>query len=383
MNRRSFIRNAALASASLAIPSLLKGATVGADAPQLIKFPPKSTARGLQLSFQPYELQLRHSFNLAKMSRKTTPGVQVQIDFDGVRGYGEASMPPYLGESVASVTGFLSKLNLAQFTDPFRLDEILEYVDSVAPDNTAAKAAVDIALHDLLGKLMNRPWYAIWGFSPEKTPSTSFTIGIDTPEVVRVKVKEADPYNVLKVKMGLDNDRETIDVIRSMTDRPICVDVNQGWNSKEHALEMCHWLAERNCLFVEQPMMKERIDDIAWLTERSPLPIVADEAVKRLADVERCKGVYHGINIKLMKSTGMREAHRMAMLAKSLGLKVMLGCMTETSCAVTAAAHLSPIVDWADLDGNLLITNDPFTGATITNGRVTLPTLPGIGVNPI
>lgn len=307
----------------------------------------------------------------------------MQIDFDGVRGYGEASMPPYLGESVASVTGFLSKLNLAQFTDPFRLDEILEYVDSVAPDNTAAKAAVDIALHDLLGKLMNRPWYAIWGFSPEKTPSTSFTIGIDTPEVVRVKVKEADPYNVLKVKMGLDNDRETIDVIRSMTDRPICVDVNQGWNSKEHALEMCHWLAERNCLFVEQPMMKERIDDIAWLTERSPLPIVADEAVKRLADVERCKGVYHGINIKLMKSTGMREAHRMAMLAKSLGLKVMLGCMTETSCAVTAAAHLSPIVDWADLDGNLLITNDPFTGATITNGRVTLPTLPGIGVNPI
>lgn len=383
MNRRSFIRNAALASASLAIPSLLKGATVGADGPQLIKFPPKSIARGLQLSFQPYELQLRHSFNLAKMSRKTTPGVQVQIDFDGVRGYGEASMPPYLGESVASVTGFLSKLNLAQFTDPFRLDEILEYVDSVAPDNTAAKAAVDIALHDLLGKLMNRPWYAIWGFSPEKTPSTSFTIGIDTPEVVRVKVKEADPYNVLKVKMGLDNDRETIDVIRSMTDRPICVDVNQGWNSKEHALEMCHWLAERNCLFVEQPMMKERIDDIAWLTERSPLPIVADEAVKRLADVERCKGVYHGINIKLMKSTGMREAHRMAMLAKSLGLKVMLGCMTETSCAVTAAAHLSPIVDWADLDGNLLITNDPFTGATITNGRVTLPTLPGIGVNPV
>lgn len=383
MNRRSFIRNAALASASMAIPSLLKGATAGADAPQLIKFPPKGIARGLQLSFQPYELQLRHSFNLAKMSRKTTPGVQVQIDFDGVRGYGEASMPPYLGESVASVTGFLSKLNLAQFTDPFRLDEILEYVDSVAPDNTAAKAAVDIALHDLLGKLMNRPWYAIWGFSPEKTPSTSFTIGIDTPEVVRVKVKEADPYNVLKVKMGLDNDRETIDVIRSMTDRPICVDVNQGWNSKEHALEMCYWLAERNCLFVEQPMMKERIDDIAWLTERSPLPIVADEAVKRLGDVERCKGVYHGINIKLMKSTGMREAHRMAMLAKSLGLKVMLGCMTETSCAVTAAAHLSPIVDWADLDGNLLITNDPFTGATITNGRVTLPTLPGIGVNPI
>ena len=212
---------------------------------------------------------------------------------------------------------------------------------------------------------------------------TSFTIGIDTEEVVRQKVEEAHPYKVLKVKMGLDNDRATIETIRSMTDRPICVDVNQGWNSKEHALEMIHWLKERGCLFVEQPMPKEMIDDTAWLRERSPLPIIADEAFQRLPDITRFNGVYDGINIKLMKSTGMHEAYKMITLARALDMKVMIGCMTETSCAVTAAAQLSPLVDWADLDGNLLISNDCFDGLKIVEGKVTLPYTPGIGVTPL
>ncbi|MDE7396729.1 MAG: dipeptide epimerase, partial [Muribaculum sp.] len=205
-----------------------------------------------------------------------------------------------------------------------------------------------------------------------------------TPDIVRQKVKEADVYRVLKVKMGLDNDKELVETIRSMTDRPICVDANQGWTDKEKALEMCHWLSERNCLFVEQPMDKTDIDNTAWLRERSPLPIIADEAVQRLADVERCKGVYDGINIKLMKSTGMHEAYQMAILARALDMKVMLGCMTETSCAVTAAAHLSPIADWADLDGNLLISNDRFNGATIVDGQVYIPRdIPGLGLQLI
>jgi L-alanine-DL-glutamate epimerase-like enolase superfamily enzyme len=275
---------------------------------------------------------------------------------------------------------FLNRVDLSQFSNPFRLDEILEYIDGIAPDNTAAKAGVDIALHELIGKLMNKPWHAIWGFSKEQCPATSFTIGIDEEQVVRQKVNEAEPYSVLKVKMGLDRDKETIEVIRSMTNRPICVDVNQGWSSKEQALEMCQWLSERNCLFVEQPLPKEMRDETAWLRERSPLPIIADEAIKRLTDVKACEGVYDGINIKLMKSTGMREAHKMALFAKMLGMKVMLGCMTETSCAVSAAAQLAPIADWADLDGNLLITNDRFSGMTIVDGRVTLNELPGIGV---
>ena len=375
MDRRKFLRNAALGAAVIASP--ISFSAFGE--------PTKKTGKlgRMKLSFEPYELKLRHSFNLAKYSRTTTPDVQVKLELDGFVGYGEASMPPYLGESVDSVTSFLSKLDLSQFADPFRIEDIHDYMDSIAPDNRAAKASVDIALHDLLGKIMEQPWYKIWGLNPENAPDTSFTIGIDKADIVRKKVDEASPYNVLKVKMGLDNDKELVDIIREKTDRPICVDANQGWDSKEKALEMCYWLAERNCLFVEQPMAKEKIEETAWLRERSPLPIIADEFLQRLPDVRRASQAYDGINIKLMKSTGMHEAYKMAVLAKALGMKVMLGCMTETSCAVTAAAQLSPMVDWADLDGNLLIANDKFDGIKIVNGKVTIPDRPGIGVLPV
>jgi len=235
-------------------------------------------------------------------------------------------------------------------------------------------------MHDLVGKLLNQSWYNIWGFDKNKTPVTSFTIGIDKPDVVRQKVKEAEEYKILKVKLGRETDKEMIETIRSVTDKPITVDVNQGWKDKNFALEMAHWLKERNILFLEQPMPKENIDDNAWLTEHSPLPTIGDEAVQRLPDVLKAKGVYSGINIKLMKSTGMREAYKMMLLARSFGMKVMLGCMTETSCAISAAAHLSPMVDWADLDGALLIGNDIFSGTKIIDGRVTLSELPGIGI---
>ena len=334
----------------------------------------------MKLSYMPYELQLRHAFNLAKYSRTTTPDVQVQIELDGIVGYGEASMPPYLGESVESVCKFLSQVDLSQFSDPFRMEEILDYVDGIAPNNRAAKASIDIALHDLLGKIMGQPWYKIWGLSPEKAPNTSFTIGIDKADVVRQKVLEAEPYKVLKVKMGLDNDKELVEIIRSMTDRPICVDANQGWSDKHKALEMIEWLYDKNCLFVEQPMPKEMLDETAWLREHSNLPIIADEAFQRLGDIKRFHGVYDVINIKLMKSTGLHEAYQMVTLARALDMKIMVGCMTETSCAVTAAAQISPLVDWADLDGNLLIANDRFDGIKIVNGQVTIPDRPGIGV---
>lgn len=371
MNRRNFLKNSILGAAFLASP--ISFSAYG----EPVK---KTTKPGrLSLSFEPYELKLRHSFNLAKSSRTTTPDVLVRLDYDGLTGYGEASMPPYLGESVKSVTGFLSSLDLCQFSDPFRIEDIHEYMDSVAPDNRAAKASVDIALHDLLGKIMGQPWYKIWGLDPEKAPCTSFTIGIDSAEIVRTKVDEAAPYRVLKVKMGLDNDKEIVEIIRSKTDRPICVDANQGWDDREHALEMCHWLAERNCLFVEQPLPKERIDDTAWLRERSPLPIVADEFLQRLPDVNRAAQAYDAINIKLMKSTGLHEAYKMAVLARGLGMKVMLGCMTETSCAISAASQLAPLADWADLDGNLLISNDIFDGMKIVDGKVSIPDRPGIG----
>jgi L-alanine-DL-glutamate epimerase-like enolase superfamily enzyme len=288
-------------------------------------------------------------------------------------------MPPYLGESHESAAAFLSKVDLNRFSNPFDLEEILAYVDSLAPGNPAAKASVDIALHDLVGKIMGRPWHEIWGFNKARAPYTSFTIGIDTPEVVRKKTREASQFRILKVKLGKDTDKQMIETIRSVTDVPLCVDVNQGWKDRDFALEMIHWLKERNIVFVEQPMPKERVEDSAWLTERSPLPVIGDEAVQRLPDVHKAHGVYSGINIKLMKSTGMREAHKMLTVARSLGMKVMIGCMTETSCAISAAAQLSPASDWADLDGALLIDNDVFDGVTIENGKVNLSGAPGIG----
>ena len=332
------------------------------------------------LRYRPYTLGLKHVFTIAAGSRTTTPVILIEIEFDGVTGYGEASMPPYLGESHESVLAFLDQVDLSGFADPFLTADILEYADAIAVKNTAAKAALDIALHDLLGKMMGQPWHRIWGYDPVDAPNTSFTIGIDTADVVRQKVREASPYKLLKVKLGLDTDKMMINTIREVTDKPLCVDVNQGWKRREEALEMAHWLADRGVIFLEQPMPKAQLDDNAWLTENSPIPTVGDEAVQRLEDVQKAFGVYDGINIKLMKCTGMREAHKMAELARALGMKVMLGCMTETSCAISAAAQLSPIVDWADLDGALLTSNDVYRGMEVVDGKVVLPNRPGIGI---
>lgn len=332
------------------------------------------------LRYRPYTLELRHVFTVASFSRSTTPVVLTELEYDGIIGYGEASMPPYLGESQESVINFLSKLDLSAFSSPFETAEILSYVDQVENKNTAAKAALDIALHDLLGKIMQQPFYKIWGLNPDLIPATSYTIGIDTEDMIRKKVEEAQQFKILKVKLGLDTDKMIIDTIRSVTDVPLCADVNQGWKNKEEALEMANWLHERNVVFLEQPMPKEMIDENAWLTEHSPIPTIADEGCQRLADVTALQGVYTGINIKLMKCTGMREAKQMAELARALEMKVMLGCMTETSCAISAAAQLAPLVDWADLDGALLIGNDIYEGMYVENGLCKLPDRPGIGI---
>jgi L-alanine-DL-glutamate epimerase-like enolase superfamily enzyme len=340
----------------------------------------KSNGKGLIFRFRPYELELRHVFTLANSSRKTTPVMLTEIEYEGIIGYGEASMPPYLGESHATAGTFLSKVDLSQFNNPFLIEEILDYIEQIAPGNYAAKASVDIALHDLTGKLMKQPWFRIWGLNPDKTPYTSFTIGIDKPDVVRKKVEEAIPYKILKVKLGQDNDKEMIETIRSVSQTPLCVDINQGWKDKKMALDMILWLKNQGVVFVEQPMPKTMIDDIAWLTQNSPLPVIADESVQTFNDIKKVVGVYSGINIKLMKCGGMRSAFKMVNTARALNLKVMIGCMTETSCAVSAAAQLSPMVDWADLDGNLLISNDIYDGVTVKEGKLILPERPGIGI---
>lgn len=384
MKRRDFMKaaGAVVASGSLVgLASVAESCTDIRKGPQRFNLNRIPTAGGMKLTYQPYELQLRHTFTVSSYSRKTTPGVQVRIDYEGFTGYGEASMPPYLGQSVESVCAFLGRVDLEQFHDPFQMDTILAYVDSLSLVDSAAKAAIDIALHDLVGKLMDMPWWRIWGLDASKAPSTTFTIGIDTPEVVREKTREcAGRFNILKVKVGLDNDKEMIRTIREITDLPLAVDANQGWKDREKALDEIFWLKENGVVMVEQPMAVDRPDDNAWITERSPLPIFADEAIQRLADVPSVKGAYHGINIKLMKCTGMREAWKMLNYARAEGMKVMIGCMTETSCAVSAAAQLSPAVDFADLDGNLLITNDIFRGMQVVDGKITLSDLPGLGL---
>ena len=371
-SRRSFLRNSSLAASTMLLPA---GAWWQAPGGRTAGGRPRMTFR-----FRPYTLQLKHVFTVAVNSRTTTPVVLTEIEYDGLVGYGEASMPPYLGESHETATAFLSKVDLARFANPFELETILDAIDALAPGNPAAKASVDIALHDLVGKLLKQPWYNIWGYDPAKAPVTTFTIGIDTPDVVKQKTREAAEFKMLKIKLGRDTDKLMVEAIRSVTSVPMSGDANQGWTDRQQALDMIGWLKERGFLYVEQPLAKERVDDLAWITERSPLPIIGDEGVQRLKDVHKAQGVYTGINIKLMKSTGMREAQKMLQLARALDMKVMLGCMTETSCGISAASHLSPMVDWADLDGALLISNDIFDGAKVIDGKVTLSNRPGIGV---
>ena len=380
--RRDFIKKATLTTVGSALAlSNIDALNVIGSKTKNVNINRKGTSHKLEMKFFPYELKLRHVFTVATYSRTTTPDVQVEITYDGVTGYGEASMPQYLGQTVQSVTAFLQKVDLSQFNDPFQLEDILAYVDSLSPGDTAAKAAIDIALHDLVGKLLGAPWYKIWGLNKDKAPSTTFTIGIDTADVVKQKTREcANQFNILKVKLGRENDKEMIETIRSVTDLPIAVDINQGWKDKEKAIDEIFWLKEHGIVMVEQPMPKELRDDIAWLTEKSPLPIFADEAIQRLKDIKNVAGAYSGINIKLMKCTGMHEAWKMLNYARAIGMKVMVGCMTETSCAVSAAAQLSPAVDFADLDGNLLISNDRFKGMEVVKGKITLPDRPGIGV---
>ena len=374
-NRRDFLKTSSLALAGVA----LSGCTGG---PQRFHIG-KGDGR-MHMKFFPYELELTHTFTVSSYSRKSTPDVQVEIEYEGITGYGEASMPPYLGQSVASVTAFLEKVDLSQFADPFQLEDILSYVDGLSEGDSAAKAAIDIALHDLVGKLIGQPWYQLWGLDAAKAPSTTYTIGIDTPEVVKEKTLEAaGRFKILKVKVGLDSDQEMIGTIRSVTDVPLAVDANQGWKDRSKALDEIHWLASQGVVMVEQPLPVDRLDDTAWLTERSPLPIFADESIQRLRDIPSLAGAFSGINIKLMKCTGMREAWKMVTLARALGMKVMVGCMTETSCAVSAAAQFSPAVDFADLDGNLLISNDRFRGVQVVSGKLTLPDAPGIGISLI
>ncbi|MBI4418943.1 MAG: dipeptide epimerase [Ignavibacteriales bacterium] len=334
----------------------------------------------MKLTFSTFDLKLKYTFTISRSSRDVSPIVLVEVEHDGITGLGEASPTRRYGETIETVTAFLRSLDLSRYDSPFDLEAIMTDVDAKAPGNTSAKAGIDIALHDWIGKKLNIPLYRYWGLDRSKTPFTSLTIGIDQPEVIEQKVREAEEYPVLKVKLGGSNDEEIMKTIRHVTKKTLRVDANEGWKTKEIALEKIKWLEQEGVEFVEQPLPARDLAGTAWLRERVNLPLVADESSLRLDDVPGLRGVFDGINIKLMKCAGLREGMRMVAAARACGLKIMAGCMIESSVAISAAAQLSPLIDWADLDGAVLTTNDPFDGVTIAQGRLLLPERPGIGV---
>ena len=334
----------------------------------------------MKISCKEFQLELKHPFSIAKFTRTSTPLLLLKLNYEGFLGYGEASMVPYMGESYASANAFLAKIDWNRFQHPFDFAEIHHYLDSVESGNPAVKAAIDIALNDLNGKILNQPCYKIFGSDPAKMPVTSYKVGIDTPQVIKEKLKDAENFKVIKVKLGRDNDKELINTIRTVTSLPLYVDANQGWSDKKQAIDMCYWLHDQGVQLIEQPMDKNNLDGNAWLTERSPIPIIADEAVQRIGDLENLKGAYHGINIKLMKSAGMYEGHQMILKARSFGMKILIGCMSETSIATLAGIALAPLCDWADLDGPWLTKNNPFDNPEMKDGKYILNELPGLGL---
>ncbi len=334
----------------------------------------------MKINYKPFELELKYPFSIAGFSRTSTPLILLEINDEGLTGYGEASMVPYMGENIETASDFLSKLDLSWIKHPFNYPEISAYLDKPEPGNPNIKAAIDIALHDLQGKIENKPCYSLFGSDPLNMPATSFTIGIDKPEIIIQKVKEATECKIIKVKLGRDNDKELINTIRSVSDKPLYADANQGWKDKHRGLDMVHWLHEQGVVLIEQPMAKDDLDSNAWITEHSPVAIIGDEAVQRYADVEKAKGVYHGINMKLMKSAGLYEGYRMIIKAKELGLKVLIGCMSETSCGTLAGAALAPLCDWADLDGPFLTRNNPYQNPGFSKGKWILNNTPGLGL---
>ncbi|MEO8146123.1 MAG: dipeptide epimerase [Bacteroidia bacterium] len=351
----------------------------------------------MHIQFSSYDLLFKKPFAIAHGVRTLTEAVYVEVHHENLIGYGEAAFPPYLIENRNSAIQFFEKINLSQFNSINDLDKILDYIFLIAENNFAAKAAVDIALHDLYGKSKNKSLHQIFsesGIYPAtnspllrrgaggevRMPLATYTIGMGSPKEIIEKLNDAKDFKLLKIKLGGPFDKMIIETVRQNTNQQICVDANQGWTDEYFAVDMIAWLAEQNCLFVEQPLPKNEIQKQEYIFEKSMLPVFADEACQTFNDIEKIKHCYHGINIKLMKCGGLREAKRMIERAKELNLKTLIGCMSESSVGCSAAAQLAPMVDYADLDGPLLISNDPFKGITFENGNLILNDEPGIGV---
>ena len=333
----------------------------------------------MHIDARPIDLKLTFPFRIARGTQNVASNAVVQINHKNYTGYGEAAPDEYYGENVETVLACITTFAGNLGDDPFALEDILHRLDSLIRLNPAAKAAVDMALYDLVGKILNVPLYKLLGLNAERTPYTSFTIGIDTPTNMAKKALLARDYPILKVKVGTKNDVENISAIREVSSATIRVDANAGWTPKE-AIKTINELAPYNIEFVEQPVHPRDLDGLRIVRENVPLPIIADESCVTVEDIPRVVGCVDGINIKLMKCGGVRNALKMIHAARAHHLRIMIGCMIESSLAITAAAHLTPLVDYADLDGHLLIDNDPYEGVKVVNGKLVLPDRPGLGV---
>ncbi len=323
----------------------------------------------------PYTLLFKFPFRLAVGSRDCTETVLLCIKSAEESGFGEAALPPYLGETVADVLAFYQKLDWQRILHLPILEAIAE-ADQVTIGNNAAKASLDIALHDIHCQKYGLSISQFYQVSAAPVLST-YTIGISQEGELREKLTEAAPFRIIKLKLGSDDDKALVQNYLALSDKPFCVDVNQGWKNREQAASICTFLSEKGVLFIEQPLPVEQLDDMEWLKARFEIPFIADEAVKRRTDLAGISQAFDGVNIKLMKSTGLAEAYAMINQCRSLKLKVVLGAMAESSCGATAAAHLAPLADWVDLDAPFLIKNDPLQGIHYEHGLVKLPE--GIG----
>ncbi|MDQ3223125.1 MAG: dipeptide epimerase [Gemmatimonadota bacterium] len=334
----------------------------------------------LRMDVELLQLRTKHPFIIARGGQSDYRTVWVRLtDADGHEGWGEAAPTKFYGETADSVVAALDFYRTALPDDPFHLEDAERRWETMLRGNAAARAALSAALHDLAGKRLGVPVYRMWGLDPCKAPKSTFTIGLDTPERIRSKVLEAEQYPILKVKLGTDRDIEILKAIRSATDKEVRVDANCGWTVKG-TIRMLPVLEEFGVTVLEQPLPPEDLEGLAAVTAQSEIPVIADESCVTSLDIPALVGKVDGINIKLAKCGSLREALRMIAIARAHGLMVMVGCMIESSLGITAAAHLTPLVDIVDLDGAALLANDPFIGAGIDGGQVTLPSGPGLGV---
>jgi len=342
---------------------------------------PARGATGAALETSVVRLKLKHTWTTVMSSSDYRDNLHLRYSRDGITGLGEGAPIVRYKEDAASARRAVESLRaFLNSADPWQFSKVMAEVFRRLEGEYAAKAAIDIAVMDWVTRKLGVPLYRYLGLDPRDTPLTTFSIGIDTPEVTRQKVLEAEPFPILKIKVGLSTDEETIAAVRSVTKKPLRVDANEGWKDKEEAARKINWLESQGVQFVEQPMPAPMIEETRWVRGKVHIPILADEACMHPADIPKLADAYDGINVKLMKCGGIQEALRMIQMAKSLGMKTMLGCMIESSIGVTAAAHLSPLVDYADLDGNLLIANDPYRGVTVEMGKLVLPNRPGLGL---